>query len=452
MFTGLLSDYSNNEKSVLYILMEIILTHKNSDFDAIASSFAACRLYPDARPVLPSNINPNVRDFLSIHKNHFSYSRSREYRPDDDLKRAIIVDTNNWSRIENAEMIRENKPEIHLWDHHPGKGDIDAGWSCIEYTGAATTLFVSEIEKQGIAVSAMEATLFLAGIYEDTGNLTFSGCTGKDARAAAYLLDHKADLDIINNFLKPYYGPSQKKILFKMLEKGKSYEINGNLISINSLEIDGHTPGLSLVVDMYKKIMNADAAFGIFTESNKKQCMLIGRSSVETVDIGNIFRNFGGGGHARAGSSLIKTGDGKLIESQLIENLKTRQPSAPKIGDIMSFPVTTVNTKTTMKDLALLLRKKGCTGFPVTDGPKVVGMISRSDFKKVRKNKLLDMPVRAFMSDRVINIDLNSSVSGAARLMVKHDIGRLPVMKDNDLVGIVTRTDTMRYYYDLLPD
>ena len=40
----------------------------------------------------------------------------------------------------------------------------------------------------------------------------------------------------------------------------------------------------------------------------------------------------------------------------------------------------------------------------------------------------------------------------SARLMVKHDIGRLPVVEDGKIIGIVTRSDTMRYYYDLLPE
>jgi len=432
--------------------MEIILTHKNSDFDAIASAFASLRIYPDAKPVLPVNINPNVRDFLSIHKKTFSYFSAKHFKITDDLNRIIIVDTNTWSRIENAKNFREIDAEIHLWDHHPGKGDINTQWECRKETGAVTSLLVKKIEEENIPISAMEATLFLAGIFEDTGNLSFPGCTGKDARAAAYLLDHKADLDIINNFLKPNYGPVQKEILFKMLEKGKSREIKGNLISINMLKIDGHTPGLALVVDMYKKIMNVDAAFGVFIEENKGQTMIIGRSSVETVDIGSILKNLGGGGHPRAGASLVKSVDKDFLEQQIIDVLQTKQPSTPKIGDIMSFPVVTVTQTTPMKDLALLLRKKGCTGFPVTDGESVIGMVSRSDFKKVRKSKLLNSPVKAFMSDRVVDIDLNSSVSGAARLMVKHDIGRLPVMKDKELVGIVTRTDAMRYYYDLLPE
>ena len=40
----------------------------------------------------------------------------------------------------------------------------------------------------------------------------------------------------------------------------------------------------------------------------------------------------------------------------------------------------------------------------------------------------------------------------AARLMVKHDIGRLPVVENGRLIGIITRSDAMRYFYDLLPD
>lgn len=36
--------------------------------------------------------------------------------------------------------------------------------------------------------------------------------------------------------------------------------------------------------------------------------------------------------------------------------------------------------------------------------------------------------------------------------MIKHDIGRVPVVEDGQMIGIVTRTDVMRYYYDLVPD
>jgi len=40
----------------------------------------------------------------------------------------------------------------------------------------------------------------------------------------------------------------------------------------------------------------------------------------------------------------------------------------------------------------------------------------------------------------------------AANLMVKHDVGRLPVIQEDKVVGIITRSDTMLYFYDLVPD
>ena len=69
----------------------------------------------------------------------------------------------------------------------------------------------------------------------------------------------------------------------------------------------------------------------------------------------------------------------------------------------------------------------------------------------MRRPDLLHLPVKAFMSNKVITISPESSVAEATRLMVKHDIGRLPVVKDGILIGILTRSDAMRHYYDLLP-
>ena len=48
--------------------MRIVTTHKNTDFDALASVIAATLLYSSSIPILPKSLNPNVKAFLSIHK------------------------------------------------------------------------------------------------------------------------------------------------------------------------------------------------------------------------------------------------------------------------------------------------------------------------------------------------------------------------------------------------
>ena len=52
--------------------MKIVTTHRNADFDALASVMAVKLLLPDAIPILPKQLNPNVKAFLSIHKDVFS--------------------------------------------------------------------------------------------------------------------------------------------------------------------------------------------------------------------------------------------------------------------------------------------------------------------------------------------------------------------------------------------
>ena len=81
-----------------------------------------------------------------------------------------------------------------------------------------------------------------------------------------------------------------------------------------------------------------------------------------------------------------------------------------------------------------------------------MGVISRRDFVKVRNESQMKKPVKAFMQRNVITIDVGKSPQQAARLMIRHDVGRLPVMEDGKMVGIITRSDVMHYFYDMLPN
>ena len=432
--------------------MEIITTHKNVDFDALASVFAASLLYRDAQAVLPKSINQNARAFLALHKDLFPYVGPGEILMGD-VTRLVVVDAQSWTRLDgNINPLAEPDMDIHLWDHHTRTGAFKASWSCVENVGAATTLLVNQIEKDQISLSPIEATLFLAGIYEDTGNMSFPSTTARDARAVAFLMDQGGDLSMVKNFLRPAYGPKQKDVLFDMLKNAQREKLDGHTVSLSIMEIEGHVPGLSLVVDMYQDILNVDMAFGIFWERKKDTCLVIGRSTGETADMGAVMRHLGGGGHPNAASALLhKTGPDDA-RKWIMEFLEGSNSVMVQISDLMSYPVLTVSPDKPMKEVALLLRERGCSGFPVTNGRQVVGIISRRDFKKIRKDKQIEAPVKAFMSTKVRTIGPKNSVMDAVKIMVKEDIGRLPVIENNHLIGLVTRSDTMRYYYNLLPD
>jgi nanoRNase/pAp phosphatase (c-di-AMP/oligoRNAs hydrolase)/CBS domain-containing protein len=432
--------------------MHTVTTHKNTDFDALASVIAATLLYPGTIPILPKNLNPNVKAFLSIHKDLLNVRTVDDINLDE-ITRLILVDVNRWERLGRMARLKSRTDlEIFLWDHHTNNGNIRASFKRQETVGATVSLFVQQLEKEGKVLTPIQATLLLAGIYEDTGNLSFPSTRAEDAYAAGFLLERKADLNIISTFLRPAYGEKQKNVLFKMLQTTRRIKINGYSVSINKIDTKGYVDSLAVVVRMYMDIVNVDVAFGIFSDSDRGRCMVIGRSSVEGFDVGSITRSMGGGGHPGAGSALLKSVNPDAVENWIKELIKGNQQASVQISDLMSFPVITVPDDIPMKKVAEILKVKGCTGVPVVRNKKPVGMISRRDFGKIRKETQLNMPVKAFMSTKILTIEPGKSPMQAARLMVKHDIGRLPVVEKGRIIGIITRSDAMLYFYDLLPD
>lgn len=433
--------------------MKIITTHKGSDFDALASLVAATLVYPGAKPVLPNAINANLKGFLSIHKDIFDFYSPGEIDVDE-VDTLIVVDTHSWDRLDTRMAVLKDKQDLRIivWDHHT-QGDMETDEKNVRETGATVTLLVQEIERQRKLITPIQATLLLMGLYEDTGNLSFPSTLSEDAYAAGFLLDRKADLNILSTFLKPAYGKKQKDILFKMVQKAERSEKGGFSYSISRLDISGRVENLAMVLQMYREIVNVDVAFGIFRDTDQDKCMVIGRSSVDEVNIALIMRSLGGGGHPGAGSALLEGVNPETIQEMLVELLQGNQFSSVMLSDIMSYPVITVNEDTLVEEVAMRLRDLGCTGLPVVDKEEnLVGVISRRDFKKIRKSKQMQSPIKAFMSRNLVTISHDKNAIEAARLMIKHDIGRIPVMQDNKLIGIITRSDAMHYFYDLLPD
>lgn len=448
---------SETEQAVDPILVEdpdmvIITTHKGTDFDAAASVLAAKILYPGATAVLPRSLNPNVKAFMSIHKDMFDVTTPDEIEVDD-VKRLIVVDTNRWNRLDQLDKLKEKQNlEIFLWDHHLSGGDIEATWQCVDQVGANITLLIRSIREQNNKLTPILSTIFMAGIYEDTGNLTFPATTAEDVFAAGYLLQKGADLGVLNSFLRPAYGEDHRKILTRMLQSAKRKTVGKYQVSINKLDITGHVDNLAVVVGMYREISNVDSVFGIFVQQKRGNIIVIGRSGLEGLDVGRIMRAFGGGGHPAAGSAMIKAVDADVVEQMIINLITGNQPGSVQVSDMMSYPVETLPPDMCMNQVYDILGQKGHMGMPIVENGSLVGIISRRDFGKVKKKSALNAPVSAFMTRKVVTIGPGKSAMQAARLMIAHDIGRIPVVENNHVIGIVTRSDTMRYLYDLLPE
>lgn len=433
--------------------MIIATTHKNTDFDGLASVIAATILYPDCIGVVPKMTNKNVDQFLSTHKTAFNLILPNEVKHEN-VSKLVVVDTNQWHRLDRLEKLAKRKDlAIDLWDHHmTGKGDIKASWICKEHIGATVTLFVREMQRRKMSLTPLDSTILLIGLYEDTGHLSFPSTTPDDARAAAFLLENRADLNVAGFFLNPPYEENQKEILFEMMKATEKKTINGRSIGFNTIALERKVTNLAAIVNVYRKIINVDALFVIFTTGERKT--LIGRSGLESIHIGEIMKGFGGGGHAGAGSASIrdKKTSANAIKLQLIEKLTTRRNETARISDIMSFPVITTPPDTPMRDVQTLMTRERIRGVMIMQEEEILGIIVLWDLKRIKKESHWQSPVKAFMSRSVITISPGDQPSDAARIMIEKDLGYLPVVEDGKLIGIVTRTDILTFFYDLLPD
>jgi CBS domain-containing protein len=91
----------------------------------------------------------------------------------------------------------------------------------------------------------------------------------------------------------------------------------------------------------------------------------------------------------------------------------------------------------TVKDLAMTLIKNQISGAPVSaKNGKIVGVVSETDIVAKRGKD-----VRSIMSKKIISVNEETSVEAIAQLMTTHKIKRLPVMRGEQVVGIVSRAD-----------
>lgn len=424
--------------------MEIILSHNNLDFDGLASMMAAKKLYPQAQIIMPEKVGKNVQEFLALHKDAFVYIPVHQLDKEE-ITSAILVDTAGARRLGPLKSyFTEHPKEVRsVFDHHPSfEDDFSVGEGRIEEVGAVTTMLVEIIKKQGLKITPFEATLLALGIYEDTGSLIFPSTTPRDVYAAGYLLENGANLSLIDNFIDRPISAQQSALLNKLLSEQNIYHIHGYKILIATGETDNFVGGLATVTHKLAEISNADVLFSIVLMNDRIH--IVARSRVDAADVGDIVGEFGGGGHPQAASAVIRGIELAQVSEKLVQILSQKVIPAVTVEKIMSSPVKTLSPHISIQEAGRIMLRYGHSGLPVVDDDKLVGIISRRDLDKAKHHGLGHAPVKAFASKKVITVNPDTPLSEVQGLMIAHDIGRMPVLKDDNLVGIVSRSDVLR--------
>ncbi len=129
----------------------------------------------------------------------------------------------------------------------------------------------------------------------------------------------------------------------------------------------------------------------------------------------------------------------------------------------MTSDLVAIRATTAFPEGFRIMRERGIRHLPVVDeGGKLIGIVTQTDLLHASPSTtttlsvfemsylLANLHVREVMSSPVITVSEDAPLEEAARLMVERKIGCLPVMRDGDLVGMITETDIFEVFVEVL--
>ncbi|MEL7646211.1 MAG: CBS domain-containing protein [Anaerolineaceae bacterium] len=426
--------------------MRVILTHEQADLDALASLLGAHLLDKDAYALLPRQINRNGQAFLQKFQYELGFSTVSEL-PNEPITQVMLVDTQSLITLKGLSAFTK----VIVIDHHPRKAHTISDWSVNLYdTGACTTVLVEKLRESQIPFSPAQATLLLLGIYEDTGSLSYAITTPRDLLAAAFLLEHGADLTIASRYLNPPLSNAQLLLYDRLMKDITSHKIHEFTILVakaNALDIQDE---ISTVAHHMREFLNPDGL--VLLVSTRQGIRLVARSTTDEIDMAQLAHRFGGGGHKRAASALIRSESRPVANEVPVFWKKTYQhvveilpeivhPSL-RVQQIMSRKPLLVSPDMPVETVADLMKRYGFEGYPVIEDGKVVGLITRRNVDRALSHQMI-ANAGILMDAGTVFVTPDDTLDYLQEVMASSGWGQVPVMdpENHEIIGIVTRTD-----------
>lgn len=427
--------------------MDVISTHINADFDAVASMIAAKKFYPDAVVVFPGSKEKSVRDFLSTSRVMIDFYKIKDINLEN-INRLILVDVRNRSRIGRFSEILDKKGlVIHIYDTHSSSPESIKGQKeVIEPVSATTTIFTEMLRQNKINISPVEATILALGIYEETGSLIFSSTTVRDIAAAAYLLKKGANLNVVSSFISRELGTEEIELLNELVHSARDYIIHGIRVKIAKASRENYMGDVAYLAHKLRDIEDIEALFLVVMMGDRIH--IIARSRAVEVDVSEMMQPFNGGGHPTAASAVVKDMSLEEVEEKLVDILKEKIKPAKIAKDIMTSPVKSIKWDDTIKVSEQTMTRYGVNVLPVIKENIYRGIISREVVEMALFHGFGRSKVSEFCTTDALTAAPETSMQKIEALMVEQNQRFMPVVENKQIIGAITRTDLLRSLYE----
>jgi len=237
-------------------------------------------------------------------------------------------------------------------------------------------------------------------------------------------------------------------------------------------------------------------------EKKSSTMIVIGRVkagiSVEAVNLNELFRQFGGGGHAKAASMTVRLSDESdasgILQNLVDELISTSLLKQPPVCDFMTAPVMSATPDMTEQQVDYMFKRYDIRALPVVDDDNnVIGLVTSKEVasakqrlvnkqekqakqkakreeearkrgekipemtdreKAIMKKRKLGSALKGWMLQHVTVCEGSKKLNDVESMLLENEIGCIPVVADGtmQLIGMVTRTDLLRQhrYYSSL--
>lgn len=428
--------------------MKLIATHVNADFDGFAAMIGLLKLHPDARFVFPGSKETALRDFLKESGMEIPEVGIHEIK---NVSHLILVDASREDRLGDLAGIlsQQPRPFVEIYDHHPPeqstiRADIDHS----EPYGATTTIVVTELMKSNPPLTSLEASILLGGIYEDTASFLSQGTTREDFRAAQYLLEHGAEVQVAAKLMTNRLLPAQVDFFNALVAHCESHNIQGHSVTLSVFSWSEFLPDAAVLVHRLMELEPIEVFFALVHMDGRVH--MIARSRVTDVDVGRIAVELGGGGHPVAASAVLK--GATLIEAReaLLAVLNRNLVRREKAGDVMKGSIITIQASQKISDASERMNSFRINALPVIENSAVVGTITRQIVDGAVAHGMQEKEVREFMTGEVPLVSPETALTEVFDQMITGRSRFVLVGGDASHVeGIITRMDLLRFHYEL---
>jgi tRNA nucleotidyltransferase (CCA-adding enzyme) len=314
-----------------------------------------------------------------------------------------------------------------------------------EALGATTTMIVERLVRGGARISREDATLFSMGIYDDTGALTYDATTDRDIAVLARLRQMGADMSMILSRIEAAMPPGERALLEALTENAEESYVNGAKVVLSWADREEYVEDAASFVHKLKDYYESHVT-AVAVRGGRKTNLIV-RSAANVVNVKDFLAPYGGSGHIQAGSAKLQDRDPCELLREIKERLAEAIAPLVKVESIMSTPVMAVSPEASIGEAYRTMLRYGHKGLPVVREGEVVGIMTRKDLDKAYLHGFDRALIRDFMTEGVIAISADASVNEAHRLMAVYGFERLPVLRDGRVVGLVTRADLVRALY-----